>query len=68
MVVAYFEVKVLWMYQAMDHEEIIGAIDQGANYRSGSKLWVNRSVNNKWLDGGWISEQLKDFIFITFRH
>ena len=34
MVVACFEVKVLWMYQAMDHEEIIGAIDQGASYRS----------------------------------
>ena len=40
MVVAYFEVKVLWMYQAMDHEEIIRAIDQGVSYRSGSKLWV----------------------------
>ena len=26
------------------------------------------SSNNKRLDGGWISEQLKDFIFITFRH
>jgi len=31
------QLKVLWMYQAMDHEEILGAIDQRASYRSRCK-------------------------------
>ena len=45
------ELKVLWMYQAMDHEEILGAIDQEASYRSrckhygsGTKRWTNEGA------------------------
>ena len=45
------ELKVLWMHQAMDHEEILGAIDQEASYRSrckhygsGTKRWTNEGA------------------------
>ena len=49
---------MLWIYQAMDHEEILGA-----SYRSDASTMgrgTNDGSNNKRLDGGWISEELKD--------
>jgi len=53
------QLKVLWIYQAMDHEEILGAIDQGASYQSDASTMgrgTSDGSNNKRLDGGWIRE------------
>ena len=50
---------MLWIYQAMDHEEILGAIDQGASYQSDASTMgrgTSDGSNNKRLDGGWIRE------------
>ena len=41
------ELKARWMLHALDHGEILGAIDQGASYRSGTKRWISET-----LDGG----------------
>ena len=40
--------EVVMLYQAMDHEEILGAIDQGASYWSRSKLYG--SGTKRWIN------------------
>jgi hypothetical protein len=47
------QLKVLWMYQAMDHEEILGAIDEGASYRSRWKHYqaMDQTIKGWMVDG-----------------
>jgi len=47
------QLKVLWMYQAMDHEKILGAIDEGASYRSRCKHYqaMDQTIKGWMVDG-----------------